>query len=596
MQRHRPVAESWAGHSGDAPIHLSHAATAGWPFPDMSSEGPRAVPRRFAIHRQFLESMGRLTPNEQSRVRSTIDQVTAAERPGGLRWHKVGKFVSLSPSTDLRIICFHHDDSFTLAYVDHHDAAYKWAERHTPIRAETGDLLALVAGLPPPDPAAGGNKLPYRGIDDIRFAGLPEPVASWLRTLGSEEELLDAVSSLAPELQEHALNEAVLAQEPSLSNGVPSDIVVVDNDRVLEYALRFPAQTWRIFLHPGQRYVVNMPLDAQLLLRGGPGTGKTVTLVHRFARLHTEAAAARNRKLPLLMTFCSSPRQLLVMMLRTLGISDADNQVVSWSVPNLKLKEVFARIENCSCVLVDEAQDMPNGYMLALSRRLRGGLFVPPRVIALDYNQSNQGDYSPLEGLLPFFDTVTLSHNYRSTAQIARACTQLISHLHKHYSVGNTKLKDEVTRSYRSSIHGPEIEIASFNINDVDSLPRMIKGYLARITRDYPRHDGLAVIYVRPQHTRSPHFNTLMHIRREVSLAFPSIPFLSSLEAKGHEYFAGAVIDVLTYPPSALYCGVDPMTAKKYRTMLRAYVALSRFRDRVMYVATSANSPLISPT
>jgi hypothetical protein len=38
---------------------------------------------------------------------------------------------SISPNMDLRIIVFRDGDRHVLMYVDHHDAAYRWAERRT---------------------------------------------------------------------------------------------------------------------------------------------------------------------------------------------------------------------------------------------------------------------------------------------------------------------------------------------------------------------------------------------------------------------------------------------------------------------------------
>ena len=41
------------------------------------------------------------------------------------------RFHSVSPNRDLRIIVFRDGDRHVLMYVDHHDAAYRWAERRT---------------------------------------------------------------------------------------------------------------------------------------------------------------------------------------------------------------------------------------------------------------------------------------------------------------------------------------------------------------------------------------------------------------------------------------------------------------------------------
>ena len=50
---------------------------------------------------------------------------------------------------------------------------------------------------------------------------------------------------------------------------------------------------WRVFLHPSQRTYVGAQYGGPARLSGGAGTGKTVVLLHRTARLHTDTPNAR---------------------------------------------------------------------------------------------------------------------------------------------------------------------------------------------------------------------------------------------------------------------------------------------------------------
>jgi len=52
-------------------------------------------------------------------------------------------------------------------------------------------------------------------------------------------------------------------------------------------------QAWRVFLHPEQRRYVDRTFNGPYRLSGGAGTGKTVVLIHRAARLAREDSAAR---------------------------------------------------------------------------------------------------------------------------------------------------------------------------------------------------------------------------------------------------------------------------------------------------------------
>ena len=60
----------------------------------------------------------------------------------------------------------------------------------------------------------------------------------------------------------------------------------------LERILAHPFATWRTFLHPNQRQIAYHPgYSGPAQVTGGPGTGKTVTVLHRAAFLAEHAAA-----------------------------------------------------------------------------------------------------------------------------------------------------------------------------------------------------------------------------------------------------------------------------------------------------------------
>ena len=88
----------------------------------------------FLIADTFTDSLTRLTTEEQKTVKTTaFDLQMNLENPG-LKLHKLDKakdknFWSVRVSEDLRIIVHKTDRSLLLCYADHHDPAYRWAER-----------------------------------------------------------------------------------------------------------------------------------------------------------------------------------------------------------------------------------------------------------------------------------------------------------------------------------------------------------------------------------------------------------------------------------------------------------------------------------
>jgi hypothetical protein len=66
----------------------------------------------------------------------------------------------------------------------------------------------------------------------------------------------------------------------------PGQVVFVSGQEELQAVLAHPFAAWRTFLHPNQRKIAYQPsYSGPAQVTGGPGTGKTVTLLHRAAFL-----------------------------------------------------------------------------------------------------------------------------------------------------------------------------------------------------------------------------------------------------------------------------------------------------------------------
>ena len=91
------------------------------------------------IHRNFITSLKQLTLFEQKSIQRIVNQINSNELTSGMRFHKVGHYISISPNLDLRIIALESKASLTLLHVDHHDKAYEWAEKEDP--SQSGKVL-----------------------------------------------------------------------------------------------------------------------------------------------------------------------------------------------------------------------------------------------------------------------------------------------------------------------------------------------------------------------------------------------------------------------------------------------------------------------
>ena len=88
----------------------------------------------FRIADTFTDSLARLTGEQQKAVKTTAFDLQMNPAQPGMQLHKLDKardphFWSVRVSRDIRLIVHKTDASLLLCYVDHHDNAYRWAER-----------------------------------------------------------------------------------------------------------------------------------------------------------------------------------------------------------------------------------------------------------------------------------------------------------------------------------------------------------------------------------------------------------------------------------------------------------------------------------
>ena len=88
----------------------------------------------FLISDTFIESLAKLTGDEQKAAKTTAFDLHMNSANPGMSFHKLDKardknFWSVRVSSDIRLIVHKTTASLLLCYVDHHDKAYGWAER-----------------------------------------------------------------------------------------------------------------------------------------------------------------------------------------------------------------------------------------------------------------------------------------------------------------------------------------------------------------------------------------------------------------------------------------------------------------------------------
>ena len=274
----------------------------------------------FRIADTFLDSLAKLTGNEQKAVKNTAFDLQVNPAQPGHQLHRLDgardpNFWSVRVSRDIRIIVHRTGDGFMLCYVDHHDQAYRWGERRrlethpSTGAAQLVEVRETVREVITPEMVTSDGDVPPKSAlfanktdDELLSYGVPD---DWLEEVrrADEDSILDIADHLPKEAAEALLQLATggPAQPP---RPVPVGVApfdhpdaqrrfrIVSDLEELARALDYPWEKWSVFLHPSQREVVGRDYNGPAKVSGSAGTGKTVVALHRavhLARTHEHA-------------------------------------------------------------------------------------------------------------------------------------------------------------------------------------------------------------------------------------------------------------------------------------------------------------------
>ena len=135
---------------------------------------------------------------------------------------------------------------------------------------------------------AAADSFPFGVYENLSFCLRPADIAADSDGAGSVQDPLPAAADddeaiLSPvEPVDEPADDAPYNLERLVSN---SGFTVVNGETELERILEYPLETWRVFLHPTQRKIVEKTFSGPARVLGGAGVGKTVVAMHRARRL-----------------------------------------------------------------------------------------------------------------------------------------------------------------------------------------------------------------------------------------------------------------------------------------------------------------------
>lgn len=282
----------------------------------------------------FTDALGRLTQSEAGATTLAALRLAEDEVGKGLSLHRVERapgFWTARVNRDLRIVLHKQGEQTLLAWVGHHDEAYRWAERRRLVPHERTGAMQFVRVLDDePDTLVAycqvgpGSLLmaakehaaelrfpsdvhetplqsdgPFTRLTDDQLldVGVPRDWLEPVRMTGAAdvEELFDCLPGEAAEalldfmtggrLEDHIAVKLPPEADPWTHPDAQRRFRVVDNIDELRAALDQPFAMWAVFLHPAQRALVERNWTGPVRVSGSAGTGKTIVALHRAVHL-----------------------------------------------------------------------------------------------------------------------------------------------------------------------------------------------------------------------------------------------------------------------------------------------------------------------
>lgn len=270
---------------------------------------------QFHLASTFIDSLARLTAQDQKAVKASALDLQLDPSSPGLQFHRIDRskdanFWSMRVNRDIRIIVHKTASSVMLAYVDHHDAAYSWAERRRIDTHPTTGATQIVEvrerieeiAVAAPAPRKPGMFAKLKA-EDLLAVGVPQDWVADVLAAEDEDRFLELATHLPSEAGEALLAYAagerlekrkpITVTDPLFHPDALRRFRIIDDVSELQAALDAPWDKWAVYLHPSQREVVEADYNGPARVLGSAGTGKTVVALHRAVRLAQSSPNAR---------------------------------------------------------------------------------------------------------------------------------------------------------------------------------------------------------------------------------------------------------------------------------------------------------------
>lgn len=471
----------------------------------------------------------------------------------GWRLHRLksSPFFSISVDMNYRMLFTLEGDRFCAFRVVKHDLADS-------ARINRNDGLEVPYGIT-------DDKIQANHVFDVLVAlGLPQDQVHAFRGVTDEEEFIKALGTVDTRVQSFALS---LYETTGLT--IPrSKYTVFDDSKDFETALRGDMEEWELYLHPSQRYVVELPVQHRIAVQGSAGTGKTVCAWHRLGFLASLGHSVG--------FVCANKRILEVsrdMLERLVQGTAAD---CYYLMPNSR-DELVQLAQEVDHIVFDEGQEFTPAWISHLGQALSD----ENTGITLFYDLNQIGGNIPSGDSARFKERLDSWHS--SVASIPR-----IDRMPFHINYRNSR---EIIQFYRTALDGvlpgglasnlpifEAGEVVSEEVKNREELGIRIAAAIRAFQRDYKDSDiGLIL-------NGSARENL-----RDVTAQLNKFGIRTSPDLQDRErILITSPRNIKGYERKAIIFCTPPIESRVNRVgrAIDVYVALTRARDRLIVFQT----------